>query len=94
MLPPSPDSLPTALLGWVLGCVFVYAALFGAGSFLEGATTTGVVWLALFLASGAGLTRLLPRLWGRDAAQEAADAVAKAAGAAPGQPVPAGRGEP
>jgi len=27
----SPDSLAQALLGWVLGCVFVYAALFGAG---------------------------------------------------------------
>src|SRR5690606_20041484 len=30
-VPPSPDSLPQAFLGWVLGCTFVYAALFGAG---------------------------------------------------------------
>jgi SSS family solute:Na+ symporter len=60
---PSPDSLPQALLGWVLGCVFVYAALFGAGSFLYGRTAQGVMWLAFFLVSGVGLARLLPRLW-------------------------------
>jgi solute:Na+ symporter, SSS family len=59
----SPDSLPNALLGWVLGCVFVYAALFGTGSFLYGRTGPGVMWLVAFLASGAGLVRLLPRLW-------------------------------
>jgi SSS family solute:Na+ symporter len=60
---PSPDSLPQALLGWVLGCVFVYAALFGTGSFLYGRTAQGVMWLAFFLVSGVGLARLLPRLW-------------------------------
>jgi SSS family solute:Na+ symporter len=59
----SPDSLPNALLGWVLGCVFVYAGLFGTGSFLYGRTGPGVMWLVAFLASGAGLVRLLPRLW-------------------------------
>jgi Na+/proline symporter len=59
----SPDSLPQALLGWVLGCCFVYAALFGAGSFLYGKTAQGTVWLALFVISGLGLARLLPRLW-------------------------------
>ena len=32
----SPDSLPQALLGWVLGCAFVYARLFGTGSLLYG----------------------------------------------------------
>jgi len=65
----SPDSLPHALLGWVLGCCFVYSALFGAGSFLYGKTAQGVVWLALFIVSGLWLTRLLPRLWsGRQAA--------------------------
>jgi len=59
----SPDSLPNALLGWVLGCVFVYAALFGAGSVLYGRTGPAVMWLIAFLASGAGLARLLPRMW-------------------------------
>ncbi len=62
-LPPSPDSLSQQLLGWVLGCAFVYAALFGAGSLLYGHTAQGVVWAVVFLLSGAGLVRLLPRLW-------------------------------
>jgi SSS family solute:Na+ symporter len=59
----SPDSLPMALLGWVLGCLFVYAALFGTGSFLYGRTAQGMVWLAIFVSSGIGLLRLVPRLW-------------------------------
>ncbi|HEX6631271.1 MAG TPA: sodium:solute symporter family protein [Gemmatimonadaceae bacterium] len=60
---PSPDSLPMSLLGWVLGCSFVYAALFGTGSFLYGRTTQGLVWLVVFLVTGVALWRLLPRLW-------------------------------
>jgi solute:Na+ symporter, SSS family len=60
----SPDSLTQSLLGWVLGCTFVYAALFGAGSFLFGKTAQGVMWLALFIVSGTGLLRLLPRMLG------------------------------
>jgi hypothetical protein len=60
---PSPDSLPMNLLGWVLGCVFIYAALFGAGSALYGRTGLAVLWIVLFLASGTGLAVLLPRLW-------------------------------
>ena len=59
----SPDSLPQAFLGWILGCVFVYAALFGAGSVLYGRTALATFWIILFVASGAGLVRLLPRLW-------------------------------
>jgi len=59
----SPDSLPQALLGWVLGCVFVYAALFGAGSVLYGRAGLAAAWVALFVASGIGLARLLPGLW-------------------------------
>ncbi len=62
-LPPSPDSLPQMWLGWTLGCVFVYSALFGGGSFVYGKTGPGLVWLALFVASGVGLVRLLPRMW-------------------------------
>lgn len=61
---PSPDNLPQALLGWMLGITFVYAALFGTGSFLYGRTPQALVWLAVFLVSGLGLLRLVPRLWG------------------------------
>jgi Na+/proline symporter len=59
----SPDRFADALLGWVLGCTFVYAALFGAGSLLYGRWPQAVVWIVLFLASSLGLRRLLPRLW-------------------------------
>jgi Na+/proline symporter len=62
---PSGDSLPASLLGWVLGCAFVYATLFGAGSFLYGRTLQGLVWLVLFAVSGFGLQRVM-RSW-RDA---------------------------
>jgi Na+/proline symporter len=62
---PSGDSLAASLLGWVLGCTFVYAALFGAGSFLYGRTAQGIVWLVLFAASGFGLQRVM-RAWRAD----------------------------
>jgi len=60
---PSPDNIPQALLAWVLGCVLVYAALFGAGSYLYGRVTTGVVFTVLFVVSGLWLTRLLAAMW-------------------------------
>ncbi|HJU41658.1 MAG TPA: hypothetical protein VJ691_02550, partial [Vicinamibacterales bacterium] len=60
---PSPDSISTQLLGWVLGCAFVYATLFGAGSALYGHTTQAVVWGLVWLVSGAGLLRVISSLW-------------------------------
>ncbi len=62
-LGPSDDSLTQALIGWVLGCAFVYAALFGTGSFLYGRTMTGFAWTAVFVVSGLALLRILPRMW-------------------------------
>jgi SSS family solute:Na+ symporter len=62
-LPASADSLPMAMLGWVLGCAFVYAALFGAGSFLYGNTAQALVWLGVFVVSTVGLARILPKIW-------------------------------
>ncbi|MGE0354695.1 MAG: sodium:solute symporter family protein [Gemmatimonadales bacterium] len=58
-LPPSPDSLPHAMLGWVLGCTFVYSALFGTGSFLYGRTPQGLMWLGVFVVSGIWLGRVV-----------------------------------
>ncbi len=58
-----PDPLSRSLLGWVLGCTFVYAALFGTGSFIYGKTGPGVLWAAVFVVSGVGLFRLLPKFW-------------------------------
>nr|MCU0649326.1 Na+:solute symporter [Gemmatimonadaceae bacterium] len=62
-LPASPDSIPQQLLGWVMGIGFVYAALFGAGSALQGHTTIALVWGVVFVVTGIGLVRLLPSLW-------------------------------
>ena len=59
----SPDRLAESLLGWTLGCAFVYAALFGAGSFLYGKTAQGLFWSLVFLVSLLGLSRVLPRIW-------------------------------
>jgi Na+/proline symporter len=62
-LPPSPDSFANSLLGWVLGCLLVYSALFGTGSFIYGRTGQGLMWLVAFAVAAAGLIRLLPRIW-------------------------------
>ncbi|HWO89250.1 MAG TPA: sodium:solute symporter family protein, partial [Gemmatimonadales bacterium] len=59
----APDSLAHSLLGWVLGCAFVYAALFGAGSFLYGRPAQGALWAAVFVVSAVGLVRLLKGMW-------------------------------
>jgi SSS family solute:Na+ symporter len=61
-LPPSPDSLPQAFLGWTLGCLFVYGALFTAGSYLFGRTTSGTVYLVITVVSGYGLFRILSQI--------------------------------
>ena len=60
---PSPDSVAHALLGWVLGCVVVYAALFGAGSFLYGRSGQGIMWTGVFVLAAAGMIPLIPALW-------------------------------
>jgi len=63
-VPASPDSLPMAFLGWVLGCTAVYSALFGVGSLLYGRTTQGLVFTVVFVVSSGWLARLLPAMWG------------------------------
>jgi Na+/proline symporter len=60
---PSPDNLPQSLLGWVLGCLFVYSALFGVGSALYRHWPQMALWAVGFAVSGFGLLRLVPRLW-------------------------------
>jgi hypothetical protein len=43
----------------VLGCVFVYSALFGTGSLLYGNQSIASVWIGIFVVSGLGLWRIL-----------------------------------
>jgi Na+/proline symporter len=65
---PSPDSISIQLLGWVLGCAFVYATLFGAGSLLYGHSMQAMVWGVVWLLSGFGLLRVISTLWRSDRA--------------------------
>jgi uncharacterized membrane protein AbrB (regulator of aidB expression) len=67
----SPDSLSQALLGWMLGCAMVYAAMFATGNFLYGRLTSGTVCLVICLTTGALLYRLLTRLLGAGSGQNA-----------------------
>ena len=59
----SPDSLAQSMLGWVLGCAFIYSALFGVGSALYGRAPQALLWAVVFVVSGVGLWRILPRMW-------------------------------
>ena len=47
----------------MLGCAFVYAGLFGTGSLLYGRIPQFVMWLVVFVVSGAGLARVLSGFW-------------------------------
>ena len=60
---PAANALPQAMLGWVLGCSFVYSALFGTGSFLYGRMPQFYVCLAVFLTSGFFMQRVLSGFW-------------------------------
>lgn len=60
---PSPDSLPHALLGWVLGIAFVYSALFGAGNFIYGDRNQALVFAVVFVLSGWGVVKVLLGFW-------------------------------
>ncbi len=55
----SADSLPQALLAWVLGCAFVYSALFGTGAWLYDRWPQFGVCAVICLLSGYGTWRNL-----------------------------------
>jgi len=62
-LGPSPDSISQAMLGWVLGIFFVYAALFGVGAWLTGNARLAGIWAVVFVVTGAGVLRVLQGFW-------------------------------
>jgi Na+/proline symporter len=59
----SGDSLGLALLGWVLGCTFVYSTLFGTGAMLYGQQLQGALCLSVAAAAGLGLVWVVPKVW-------------------------------
>jgi len=82
---PSPDSVPLALLGWVLAVLMVYSALFGTGSFLYGNMGIGTVFLVLFLGSAIGLAMILGKIFGKPLTSPEAQAAPRENAAQDGQ---------
>ena len=60
--PRESGSVTAAFLAWFLGCVLVYAALFGTGYLLYGQGVAAVMALAISAGAGVWLFRLLPKL--------------------------------
>ncbi len=61
--PPDPTESPSAaLLGWFLGCVVIYAALFGTGYILYGRVIPAIICLATFGVALVVLLRTVPRV--------------------------------
>ena len=50
------------LLSWFLGCVLVYATLFGTGFLLYGNVAVGIIGLIVAAGAGWGVLKLLPRV--------------------------------
>lgn len=59
----SGEALPTAMLGWVAGCVTIWSSLFTVGNFLYGRTAWALGLLVVFLLSGFTLIRVVNQLW-------------------------------
>jgi SSS family solute:Na+ symporter len=74
---PSPDSVPLALLGWVLSVLMVYSALFGTGSFLYGNMGMGTVLLVIFLVSAVSLAMILGKIFGKPMTSPEAQAASR-----------------
>lgn len=58
----APGALAAGALAWFLGCVAVYAALFGTGFLLYGQAVPGLLLASLAVAAAAGVLRLLTRV--------------------------------
>jgi SSS family solute:Na+ symporter len=57
------DNIPLALVGWVSGCITIWAALFFVGTILYGRLLQAVVLGAILTASGLTLITVTRRLW-------------------------------
>jgi solute:Na+ symporter, SSS family len=57
-VPPARESLARSLIAWVLGCVLIYALLFGIGLLILGPRLVGGALITAALASGALILRV------------------------------------
>ncbi len=57
------DNIPLALIGWSAGCAMIWSALFSVGNLLYGRMGLAAVLLAVFIASGSIVIRVVNKLW-------------------------------
>jgi hypothetical protein len=57
------DRFPLALLGWALGCMTIWSALFTVGNFLYGRYAVATGLLVVFLIAGTAVARIVSALW-------------------------------
>ena len=55
--------IPQALMGWIMGCIMIWSALFTVGNFLYGRMGYALALFATFLVSGATVIRIVKRIW-------------------------------
>ena len=67
--------IAAAFLAWFLGCVAVYAALFGTGYLLYGRVEIGLLCTAIAVLSAYALSRVIPRVgfWTKPAQERGND---------------------
>ena len=66
-LPASPDSLPMALLGTVVGVTVIWTGLFATGSFIYGHTSQGIMLGGVFALASVLMIVLVRKLWAKEA---------------------------
>ena len=57
------QNIPQALVGWIMGCVMIWSALFTVGNVLYGRTAYALALFATFLVSGTIVIRIVKRIW-------------------------------
>ncbi|GAC1477371.1 MAG: Na+:solute symporter [Gemmatimonadaceae bacterium] len=59
------DRMGQATVGWIAGCLTIWASLFAIGNFLYGRTATALLLAVVFVVSGGLLLFVVGRLWGK-----------------------------
>jgi hypothetical protein len=57
------QNIPQAMMGWIMGCVMIWSALFTVGNFLYGRTNYALALFVTFLISGTIVVRIVKRIW-------------------------------
>jgi SSS family solute:Na+ symporter len=55
-------NIAASFLAWFLGCLFVYATLFGTGYLLYGRLEIGLLCAAVAIAAAYGLRQVIPKI--------------------------------